>query len=112
MSVFKIRTEGSGEISTSAPVPVGATYRLVSVSCVFATAPTTSENYTIELNSIGGAAYDVQLYSVDPAAGATTDILWQPDEELFLIGGDAVDIAFAGTDGYGWGIEVTFKAVP
>jgi hypothetical protein len=99
-----MRAAGNGLIAESLPVPIGDTYRLISVSCVFA--------ITLTMNSVGGSQYDVLLYTVDPSTLAATDILWQPDEEYFLIGGDAIDAAYAGTDGYGWAIEWTVKAVP
>jgi hypothetical protein len=79
---------------------------------VFATAPITSENFTITLNSIDGPQFDVLLYTVDPSATATTDILWQPDEEKYLLGGDVLDIDFASTDGYAWTVMCTVKKVP
>ena len=110
-SVFKINAEGNGIIAESMTVPVGATYRLVSVSLKLDIAPTTSENYTLTLNANAGGAWDVLLYSVDPAAGSDTDIVWMPDEELFLEGGDAVDAAYAGTDGEAWALQFTVKAV-
>lgn len=112
MSIRKMRAASNGVIATSLEVPVGYTYRLISVSCVFAIAPTTSESFTLELDAIGGSQYDVQLHSFNPATSATTDIFWQPAEELFLIGGDVIDAAFTGTDGYNWAIEWTVKAVP
>ena len=111
MSIRKMHAAGNGVIATSLTVPVGDTYRVISVSCKFPIAPTTSENFTLTINANAGAQYDHLVYTVDPAAGATTDILWQPDAELFIVGGDAIDAAYAGTDGHGWGIEWTMKAV-
>ena len=86
-------------------------YRLVSVSCAFNAAPTTSENFTVTLNSNAGAAYDILLYSLDPSAASTETLLWQPDEEVLLEGGDAIDVAFANTDARNYGAQITFKAV-
>lgn len=111
MSVFKISSTGIGAISETAVTPVGRDYRLMSISCHFSAAPTTSENFTITLDANAGPAYDTLLYSLDPSAGATTDILWQPDEELLLSGNDAVDVAFANTDNVTWAVQITFKAV-
>jgi hypothetical protein len=110
-SVFKINAEGNGVMAESMTVPTGQTYRLVSVSLKFDTAPTTSENYTLTLNANAGGAYDVLLYSVDPAAHAMTDLIWMPDEELFLEGDDVVEAAYAGTDLRHWGLQYTVKAV-
>lgn len=114
-SVFRIPDTGLGAITASATVPVGQTYRVMHVTCHFGgaapTAPTTSENFTVTLDAIDGPAFDPLLYSVDPSAGATTDILWYPDEELFVIGGDQIDVAFAGSDNIEFGVLITLKRV-
>ena len=110
-SVFKIPFSGNGAITRSMTVPTDSAYRLISVSCNFDVAPTTSENLTITYNSANGVAYDLLLYTLDVSAGATTDILWQPDEELMLVGGDAIDVAFTGTDARTYGLEFTAKRV-
>jgi len=111
-SVFKIPATGNGPIAASMTVPVGDVYRILAVSCNFNIAPTSSENYTITINDAQGAGYDLLIYTLDPSAAATTDILWQPDEELMLVGGDALDVQFDNTDGRTWGIVFTVKAVP
>jgi len=110
-SIYKINDTGTAAISFAGDVPVGDHYRLVSVTCNFAAAPTTSENFTIELDAAAGAIYDLLLYTLDVSAGSTTDILWQPDEEILLEGGDAIDVNFANTDTIKWGAQITFKAV-
>lgn len=110
-SVFKVNHTGTALMAFSGTVPTGQHYRLVSVSCNFNAAPVTSQNFTITLDANAGAIYDLLLYSVDPSAGATTDILWQPDEEIILEGGDAIDVAFVNTDARNYGAQITFKAV-
>ena len=45
-SVYKVNGTGAAAIATTLTVPGGGTYRLVSVTCKFSTAPTTSENFT------------------------------------------------------------------
>ena len=110
-SVFKINDTGPDTIAATATCPMGRSYRVMHVTCHFAAAPTTSEDYTITLDAVAGAEYDTLLYSLDPAAGATTDILWYPDEELFLVGGDQLDVTFAGTDSIQYGVQITLKAV-
>ena len=92
-------------------VPAGDTHRLMSVSCAFNAAPTTSENFTITLDANAGANYDVLLYSLDPSAASTTDIFWQPDAPILLEGGDAVDVVFANTDTRTYGVQVTVEKV-
>lgn len=110
-SVFKINDTGSAAIAVTGLVPAGQHYRLVSVSCNFNAAPTTSENFTITLDMHAGAAYDLLLYTLDVSAGSTTDILWQPDEEILLEGGDQIRVAFPNTDARIYGAQITFKAV-
>lgn len=110
-SVYKVNHTGTALMQFSGTVPAGRHYRLVSVSCNFNAAPTSSENFTVTLDANAGAAYDLLLYSLDPAAGATTDILWQPDEEVILEGGDAIDVQYDNTDARLYGAQITFKAV-
>lgn len=111
-SVFKVSSTGNGPIASSMTVPAGDVYRVLAVSCNFNIAPTSSENYTITVNDALGAAYDLLLYTLDPSAASTTDILWQPDEELMLVGGDALDVQYDNTDGRTWGLLFYVKAVP
>ena len=110
-SVFKINDTGTAMVNFSGAVPTGKHYRLVSVSCNFNAAPTSSENFTVTLDANAGAAYDVLLYSLDPAATAVSDILWQPDQEIILEGGDAIDVLYDNTDARQYGAQITFKAV-
>jgi len=111
-TVFKLDSTGPALMNLAGlTVPAGQTYRLVSVSLHFSATPTTSENFTVTLNAASGPAYDVLLYSVDPGGGALQDIVWMPDEELFLEGGDVLDIAYTNTDNRTWGVQITAKGV-
>ena len=110
-SVYKDNSTGSTALAASFAVPTGGTYRLVSVSCKFNVAPTTSENFTITLDANAGSAYDVLLYTLDPSAASTTDIFWQPDQYLVLEGGDAIDVAFANSDHKTYGAQITMERV-
>jgi len=111
-SVFKIPHTGNGPIAATMTVPPGNVYRVLAVSCNFNIAPTSSENFTITIDDDQGPNYDLLLYTLDPSAASTTDILWQPDEELMLVGGDDLDVAFDNTDGRTWGLLFYVKAVP
>ena len=111
-SVFKVNANGGGAMTDRATVPAGGCYRLMSVGLVFQVAPVTSENFTVTLDSRIGPTWDLLLYSVDPGGGALTDILWQPDQELFLEGGDAVLCEYANTDRRAYTLQTTLKAVP
>jgi len=110
-SVYKVSGTGAAAIATSLTVPAGMTYQLMSVSLKYNTAPATSENLTITLNANAGAAYDTVLYTVDPSVLAVTSLLWQPDEPLYLQGGDAVDVAYTNTDTRTYGVQITAAGV-
>lgn len=111
MSTYKIGGTGNGALALTGTVPVGQHYRLISVTCNVSAAPTTSENFTVTLDAHAGTAYDTLLYSVNPSTLSTTDIVWLPDQDLILEGGDEVDVAFANTDARTWAAQITFKAV-
>ncbi len=110
-SVYKVEFEGIGPITRSYLVPGDHAVRLISVSCVFNIAPITAENFTITVDDANGNNFDVLLYTLDVSAGATTDILWQPDEELMLVPGDAIDVAYTGSDARTYGLVYTVKRV-
>ena len=110
-NVFKINGTGTAAIALYGAVPTQQHYRLVSVTTNFVAAPTTSENYTITLYPNAGGIYSILFYTVDPSAGATVNILWQPDEEIILEGGDQIAVEFANTDTVNYGAQITFKAV-
>lgn len=109
--IYKTTSTGDAAISATAEVPTGRHYRLCHVSLNLSAAPTTSENYTITLNAEAGNEYDTTLYSVDLSAEATTDVFWFPDDDLYLAGGDAVDVAYANTDGNTYGVQITIAQV-
>jgi len=111
-SIYKPTDHGNGPVHQYATVPAGEHYRLVSVTVTFTVAPTTSENLTITLDANAGARWDSILYTVDPGGAAADSIVWMPDEELFLEGGDAVQVDYTNTDVRDWGIQWTFKKVP
>jgi hypothetical protein len=110
-SVFKIESTGAGLIADSYTVTEPGAYRILSVAINFLAAPTTSENLTITLDDKLGEQYDVLLYTLDPSAAATTDILWQPSEELMVVTGDEVRVNFANSDANVFGVVFTVKRV-
>ena len=108
---LKTSATGSGAIATSVLVPAGKVYRVTAVTLHLDAAPTTSEAFTITINAQAGAAYDTLAYSIDLSAGSVTDVLWQPDEFLYLIAGDALDVAYTNTDADTFGLQVTVREV-
>lgn len=107
LSAYKVNATGAAAIAATLTVPVGQCYKLVSVSCKFSAAPTTSESFTITLDANAGAAYDVLLYTINPSLLSTTTIFWFPDQPLYLEGGDAIDVVFANTDTRTYGVQIT-----
>jgi len=110
-SIYKINGTGTAALALNGTVPAGQHYRLVSLTLNLSAAPTTSENLTVTLDAYPGAIYDTLLYSLDLSAGSTADLLWQPDPEVLLEGGDVITVAWANTDARNWGAQLTFKAV-
>ena len=111
MSAFKVNETGWTPLAASLVVPAGQTYRLISVTLHMSAAPTTSENFPVTLDASAGAPYDTLLYSLDLSVSSVTNLLWQPDEPLLLEGGDAIDVAYANTDGRTYGVQITAEAV-
>ena len=109
--VLRTAATGIGPLAETFLVPAGATYQVVSVSLNLNLAPTTAENFTVTLDAYDGVNYDVLLYAVDLAAGATTDLVWQPDAPFYACSGDAIDVVWANSDGRTWGLLITLMEV-
>ena len=107
MTTLRVSDTGSGAVSLSYTVPTGATFDLNSVTVKFSAAPTTSEYLTITLDSALGAAYDVVLYKVDPAATSAASVVWMPSAPLYLRPADIVTLAYTNTDARTWGATIT-----
>jgi len=110
-NVFTFSYTGTALMNHTAVVPAGQHWRLMHVTCNFNAAPTSLENFTVTWDNVNGAVYDVLLYTLDPGATATSDILWQPDEDIILIPGDGVWVKYDNTDARVYGAQITFKAV-
>lgn len=110
-TILRKAASGNGPIAESFGVPVGDVYRLISVTLGLNLAPTTSEDYTITLDAVDGGNYDALLYSLDIGAGGYEDVVWQPDELLYLMGGDGLDVVWANTDNRTWGLLITMEVV-
>jgi hypothetical protein len=110
-NIYKKISKGAGSITEAIEVPVSQAYKIEHVTLHLSVAPTTSENFTITMDAKDGAQYDTLLQSVDLSASATTDLVWYPDEQLYLTGGDSLDVAFANTDGVTFGLQVAWSLV-
>ncbi|RUM43006.1 MAG: hypothetical protein DSY80_06255, partial [Desulfocapsa sp.] len=103
--VRKENATGAAAIALSATAAEQA--RLVGLTLHLDAAPTTSESLTITLDANAGAAYDTLLYSLDLSTGSTTDLLWLPDNDIFLETGDIIKVAYANTDTATYGAQLT-----
>jgi hypothetical protein len=103
--------EGTALMNHQAAVPLSQSYRVMTVTCNFNAAPTTAEDFTITWDNHNGAIFDLLLYTLDPGTTGTSDILWQPDEEIILTGEDALVVQYDNTDARNYGLVITYKAV-
>jgi hypothetical protein len=110
-TILKFDGTGTAGLVLAAPVPIGQTYRLLSLTLNLSAAPTTSENLTVTLDAHAGAIYDTLLYALDLSAGSVSDLVWQPNPEILLEGNDVIRVAWANTDVRNWGAQLTLKAV-
>jgi hypothetical protein len=86
-----------------------ARFKLDEVRLTVNTAPTTSENFTVTLDSGLGAAFDLCPCSLDLSGSSVTDYLWQPDRVESYESDDALVFGWANTDGRTWGLEVKYR---
>lgn len=108
VSVFSATGTGTIALSTT----MSKAFRLVSVTCHFSAAPTTSESITATLNALDGAAYDTVLLKTNPSQGALTDIVYMPDGHgLIFEAGDQIDVAFTNTDARTYGCRIVCQEV-
>lgn len=106
-SIHKYNATASAAISETTGA-VDRPTRFDSLTLNLSLAPTTSENFTITLDSRNGAAYDTLLYSLDLSAGSVTDlVLDESDIDITLYDGDALVIAWTNTDTRTYGLELT-----
>ena len=88
--------------------PVLSTTVLKELRLHISAAPTTAGSFTVRLDSVDGAAFDVLVYSIDPSVASTTDV-FNNDLELLLTPGDALDVAYANADGRTIGVQMLFE---
>jgi hypothetical protein len=81
------------------------------LTLAFSAAPTTSENLIIKIDSISGAAYDVELYNRDAASISLTDLVLTSDDfgAMPLAIGDILTVTFTNTDTRTWALTVALR---
>ena len=77
---------------------LGRKMRLLSVEVLISAAPTTSESFTVTLDSHLGASYDVVLFSNNPSLTSATSIvnIWDTPYDLHPL--DELVVAYANTN--------------
>ena len=88
--------------------PVTSPVRLRELRAHISVAPTTAGNFTVTLDSVDGAAYDLLLYTLDPSTASTTDVS-EDGFDVLLLTGDALKVAYANADGRTIGVQLLFS---
>lgn len=88
-----------------------AEFFFVGFSIHLSAAPTTSENFTIDLDADDGAAWDVNIYTRDFSSNSDTDIIWVIPEESRAPyeKADIIRFAWTNTDGRTYGIRTWWQ---
>lgn len=80
---------------------------LICVKLHLSAAGGAAENFTVTINSVASAVYDVVLFSQDMTA--VTDILWIPDQPIPIVNNDPIDFAYANSNTRTYGLEVIYR---
>ena len=106
--VSVITATGSAAISFTTTA-ITDEFQLEKITCHFSSAPTTSQNFVVTLDSNAGAAYDTTLLSVNPSLTATTDIVYIPNTKF--VSGDKINITFTNTDTRTYGLSLYYSLI-
>jgi len=106
-----LRATGSSAISFTTTGSISTKFQLEKVTCFFSSAPSTSENFTINLDSGGGSAYDTNLFSFDPSVVSATDIAYIPPVKMNFVAGDAITVSFTNTNSRTYGLSVYYSSI-
>ena len=88
--------------------PVTSPVRFRELRVHISAAPTTAGSFTITLDSVDGAAYDLLLYTIDPSTASTVNVMID-DFNVLLLTGDALNVAYANADGRTLGVQMIFS---
>ena len=95
---------GAAAFAGSVKPSGGERWALLEIRIHLDAASATAENFTVTLDSVGGAAYDAVLFSQD--MNAVTNLVWHPDLGRIFMPGDELDLAWTNTNTKTYGIEV------
>jgi hypothetical protein len=106
-----IVVNATGAVAINTTTAIANEFKLLKVLCHFSSAPTTSENFVVTLDSAAGAAYDTVLKSVNPSSTSSTDIVFLPEGEMKFVSGDEVKVTFTNTDTRTYGLSIYYQLV-
>ena len=106
-----VTVDATGAAAISSTTAAAAEFKLLKVVCHFSAAPTTSEDYSITLDSAAGAAYDTVLFSTDPSTSSATDIVFEPEGVANLKSGDEIVVAYTNTDTRTYGVSIYYQLI-
>lgn len=106
-TIVVVTATGSGAIATFTAST--KRFRLIAVTCLLDTGPTTSEDFGVILMALGGGDYSAALFSVDPSLVTATDIVFIPDGELIFEAGDQIAVGYTNTDGATYGLRIVIE---
>lgn len=102
----RIRSYYTGSGALSITLDPGYAFDLEEVRMHLSAAPTTSEDFTIDIDSTEGATYDTNIFTQDMAT--VQDLFWQPDVPIKLVNGDKLLLTWSNSDGKTWGLELIY----
>lgn len=83
-------------------------FELIDIRLHVNTAPTTAENFTINLDAEAGSAFDVNILTV-PMAGVKDEALLEINMKFET--GDKIVFAWANTDARTWGLTYRYRRI-
>ena len=105
MAWFRHRVRAVNLPVDFATEPQTAQRMLEAVTVHWGSAPTTSEDLVVSLDSEAGSEYDAVIYRLDPSADATTDVLLT-GIGLPVMVGDVLRVSYANSDHITLGIQI------
>lgn len=74
-------------------------------------APTTSEDFTVDLDAASGSDFDDNIYTEDFSVLSTTDLINMFEEPIVLETGDIIIFSWANSDTKTWGLKMIYEEV-
>jgi hypothetical protein len=105
--VVVVTATGAAAINTTTAIT--AEFKLLKVLCHFSSAPTTSENFVVTLDSNAGAAYDTALMTRNPSLSSATDLVYIPEGDAKFVAGDEIKVTFTNTDTRTYGLSIYYQ---